>query len=213
MRSQALASANSLALWVMLPGNWTMKKILFGGLIVLPVACIGQRDLNGYDTTGLVLNRKLTDYAWGIKAGYIYHGDHIIELGILRQRYHHDLYYHPGELYGTSGPSLACEINLDSNKDIIGPKIAFETTFLRFLEAKANLIYYTDFTEASLCFTPELGLSFFGFVVLSSRYSIPISNRDLLFNDSLEAAGVSVVINFPVKFRRSTIGELRKRDK
>jgi hypothetical protein len=189
------------------------KKIVFVGLFVLPSLCYGQYDSNGYDTSKVVLNKTLTDYAWSIKASYIYQADNFVELGIFRQKYHQDIYYHPGELYGTSGPSIACEINLDFDKKTFGPKIAYETHFLRFLAAKANLIYYTDFEESSLCFTPELGLSFFGFVVLSSRYCIPFYNKDLLFSNSFDALGLSATINFPIKFRTLTVSDLRKRDR
>lgn len=185
---------------------------VFIGLYALPILCMGQYDTNGYDTSNVALNKKLTDYAWSIKAGYIYQGGNLIELGIFRQKYHQDYYYHPGELYGTSGPAIACEINLDFNKKIIGPKISYEIHYLRFLAAKANLIYYTDFNKSSLCFTPELGLSFFGFLVLSTRYSIPFYNKDLLFKDSSDAMGLAVTINFPTKFKTLTVRELRKRN-
>jgi hypothetical protein len=189
-----------------------IKKIIFVGLFALPILCHGQYDSNGYDTSKIVLNKNLTDYAWTIKAGYIYQAGNLLELGLFRQKYHQDLYYHPGELYGTSGPSIACEINLDFDKKIIGPKIAYEAHYLRFFAVKANLIYYTDFNESALCLTPELGLSFFGFIVLSGRYSIPFYNKDLLFIDSSDALGLAVTINFPIKFRKLTVGELRKRD-
>ena len=146
-----------------------INKILLVVLLASPILCHGQLDSNGYDTSQIALNKQLTVYAWSIKAGYIYQAGNFVELGLFRQKYHQDLYYHPGELYGTSGPSVACEINLDFDKNMIGPKIAYETHFLRFLAAKANLIYYTDFKESALCLTPELGLSFFGFLALTSK--------------------------------------------
>lgn len=189
----------------------TVKKIIFIGLVALPAFCKGQYDVNGYDTSKAVLNKKLTDYAWSIKAGYIYQAGNLVDLGIFRQKYHQDLYYHPGEFYGTSGISAGCEINLDFNKGIIGPKISYETNFFPFLGAKANLIYYTNFGESAPCFTPELGLSFFGFLVLSSRYSVPFYNSKLLFKDTWDAVGVALTVNFPVKFKRLTVDELRKR--
>jgi hypothetical protein len=189
-----------------------MKKvIIFIGLFTLPILCIGQYDTNGYDTSKVALNKELTDYAWSLKAGYIYQAGNLVELGLFKQKYHQDLYYHPGEFYGTSGPSIACEINLDFDQSIIGPKIGYEIHYMRFFAAKANLIYYTDFSKSALCFTPELGLSFFGFLTLSSRYCIPFYNRDLLFKNSSEAIGLSATINFPVAFRKLTVKELRKK--
>jgi hypothetical protein len=188
-----------------------MKKIIFVALIALPNFCMGQYNGYGYDTSKVTLNKKLTDYAWSIKAGYIYQAGNLIELGIFRQKYHQDLYYHPGELYGTSGPSIACEINLDFDKKIVAPKVAYEIHYLRFLAAKANLIFYTDFNESALCLTPELGLSFFGFLVLSSRYSIPFYNKDLLFKDSFDALGLAVSINLPIKLKSLTVRELRRK--
>jgi hypothetical protein len=173
-----------------------IKKSILVGLLALPILCYGQYDSNGYDTSKIVLNRYLTNFAWSIKAGYIYQAGNLVELGLFRQKYHQDLYYHPGDIYGTSGPSIACEINLDVDKKVIGPKIAYDAHFLRFLAAKGNLIYYTDFNESALCFTPELGLSFFGFVIFSSRYCIPFYNKDLLFKDSSEAIGLAVTLNF-----------------
>jgi len=190
----------------------SFKKTIFVALFALPILCQGQQYRNGYDTTKVALNESLTDYAWSIKAGYIYQAGNLVEIGLFRQKYHQDLYYHPGEFYGTSGPSIACEINLDFDKKIIGPKIAYEIHYLRFFAAKANLIYYTDFNQSSLCFTPELGISFFGFLVLSSRYSIPFYNKDLLFKDPFEVIGLAVTINFPIKFRSLTVRELRKRN-
>jgi hypothetical protein len=187
-------------------------KILLVGLIALPGFCNGQYDSNGYDTSKVVLNKNLNDYAWSIKAGYIYQAGNLIELGIFKQKYHQDLYYHPGELYGTSGPSIACEIDLDFKKQIIGPKIAYEIHFYRFFSAKSNLIYYTDFRKSALCFTPELGISFFGFVVFSSRYSIPFYNKELLFEESGDAIGMALTVNFPINFKRLTVRELRKRN-
>lgn len=190
-----------------------MKKvIIFIGFFALPMLCIGQYDSRGYDTTRAALNKELTDYAWSVKAGYISQAGSLVELGLFRQKYHQDLYYHPGEFYGTSGPSIACEINLDFDKNIIGPKVAYELYYMRFFAAKANLIYYTDFNRSALCFAPELGLSFFGFLTLSSRYCIPFYNKDLLFKNSTEAIGLSVSVNLPVAFRRSTVKELRERD-
>lgn len=182
-------------------------------LMALPNFCIGQYDDTGYDTSKVALNKKLTDYAWSIKAGYIYQAGNLIELGIYRQKYHHDIYYHPGELYGTSGPSIACEIDLNFDSKIIGPKIAYEIHFLRFLAAKANLIYYTDLRESTLCLTPELGVSFFGFIVVSSRYCIPFYNKQLLFKESLDAIGIALTINYPIKARIMSVAELRKRKK
>ena len=187
-------------------------KTLFVALIVLPNLCFGQYDSYGYDTSKVALNKNLTDYAWSIKASYIYQAGNFAEVGIFRQKYNQDLYYHPGELYGTSGPSIACEINLDFDKKIIGPKIAYEVHYLPFMALKSNVIYYTDFNKSSLCFTPELGLSFFGFIVLTSRYSIPFYNKELLFKKSFNAIGLAVTINFPIKFRTLTVRELRKRN-
>src|SRR5690349_211886 len=103
----------------------SIKKLILTGLLALPIVCLGQYDEHGYDTSQIALNKSLTDYAWSIKTGYIYQSGNFVELGLLRQKYHQDVYYHPGELYGTSGPSLACEINLDFNKKMIGPKVAY----------------------------------------------------------------------------------------
>jgi hypothetical protein len=189
-----------------------IEKIIFVALIASPMLCHGQFDGKGYDTSKIALNKKLTDYARSIKAGYIYPTGNLVDVGLLRQKFHQDLYYHPGELYGTSGPSIACEINLYFGKKIIGPKIAYETHILGFLAAKANLIYYTDLKQSALCFTPELGVSISGFVVLSSRYSIPLYNKDFLFEDSSDGIGLAVTINLPIKFRKLTVRELRKRN-
>jgi hypothetical protein len=187
-----------------------VKKLLpFLGLIALSNVCSGQNDSHGYDTSKVTLDKKITDFAWSIKAGYIYQAGHLAEIGVLRQKYHQDLYYHTGQMFGTSGPSIACELNFD--KKILGPKIASEVHTM-FVTAKANLIYYTDFSESSLCLTPELGISLFGFIVLSSRYCIPFYNKELLFNDSFDAIGAVITINYPIKFRTATIRELRKRD-
>jgi len=186
-----------------------IKQVIFFGLFTLPIFCSGQYNSKGIDTTRATLDSKLTDYAWSIKAGYIYQADNLFEIGILRQKYHQDLYYHPGQIFGTSGPSVACEVNID--KEIIGPKIAYETHIM-FITAKANLIYYTDFSESSLCLTPELGITLFGFVVLSSRYAIPFYNKELLFDDSFDNVGAAITINFPIKSRTATIRELRLRD-
>ncbi|MEJ1241035.1 hypothetical protein WBG78_23005 [Chryseolinea sp. T2] len=193
------------------PGYAVMVRIVFVALLVFPIQCYAQYDGHGYDTTKLALSKTLTDYAWSVKASYMYQAGNYVELGILRQKYHQDLYYHPGELYGTSGPSIACEVNLDFDKKIFGPKVAYEVSVLRFFTAKANLIYYTDFDRSALSFTPELGLSFFGFVVVSGRYCIPFSNKDLLYEDSFDALGLSVTINFPVSFKSLTVLEMRDR--
>ena len=188
--------------------TFVLSAILISSFLS-PVLCYGQYDSHGYDTSRRALNRTLTDYAWSIKASYIYQAGNYVELGILRQKYHQDLYYHPGELYGTSGPSVACEINLD--KKIIAPKVAYEVSVLIFFTAKANLIYYTDFERSALSFTPELGCSFLGFVVVSGRYCMPFSNKDLVFEDPFDALGISVTLNFPVKPKGLTVAELRER--
>src|SRR5689334_5190668 len=130
-----------------MPSQHLIKKTILFLIFSSPALCYGQHDSNGYDTSQVVLNKALTDYAWSVKAGYIYQSGNFLELGFFRQQYHQDLYYHPGQLYGTSGPSIACEINLDFDRKIIGPKIAYEIHFLAFAAAKANVIYYTDFSH------------------------------------------------------------------
>ena len=180
---------------------------LFAGAML----CSGQRDEHGYDTSNVALNRQLTDYAWSIKAGFINQSGNLIELGILRQKFYHDIYFHTGMLQGTSGPSIACEFDLDFDKRIIGPKIAYEY-HVYFVSAKPNLIYYTNFSKSSLCFSPELGITFLGFIVLSGRLNLPFYNRELVSEESDVSPGVGFTINYPIARKKLTVRELRKRD-
>jgi hypothetical protein len=172
-----------------------------------PNSCFPQK----YDTTRSTLDKQLTEFAYSFKAGYLFQvKNNWLDIGFYRQSYAQNLYYHPGEFYGTYGPSLSCEINL--NRGLIGPKISYEKVTAMFFLYKASLIYYTDFDSSSLCIAPEGGITFLGFAVLSSRYSIPMTNKELLFASIDDRIAINLTINFPIKFKTNSIWDLRKKD-
>ncbi len=117
---------------------------------------------------------------WNV--GYSYQNLNTLDIGLRRTSNESDSNIGDGQwmmryfLYPYS--ILGTEINFQSDKISLSPKIGFGYHFL-FVNANLNFVGYNDGIHINPTFVPEIGYSFFGVYQINYGYNLFMNNNDL----------------------------------
>ena len=94
--------------------------------------------------------------------------------------------------YGYMGPRISTEFSFAKGGGFIAPKISYEANFI-ILGGRLGIADYTNFRTHEICFVPEAGFTYFGFIDLYFGYNIPLTTARL---SKMQSAKFTVTLNW-----------------
>ena len=119
--------------------------------------------------------KLLKDFHFHPSFGLSYQNQLVGEAGLLYAKESHGS-CGGGFMRNFIGIKVASEFNFDVNHFYIAPKIAYEVN-LPLISGRLSIIDYTNFFYHDLKITPEIGITYGGFINLHYGYNISLTEK------------------------------------
>ena len=135
----------------------------------------------------------------GIRIGYEYNKSNFVEVGILEARF-----VDWNVKVGYTDASLSIGIHDTPGNILLCPKLSYEGTFW-LLACKLSLEDYADHLHHDSRISPQIGITYFGFISFFYGYHVPIIGKEF---SQIGRNSISVIINLiPYWYKHSGIWE------